>query len=277
MIGEIPRVLSSREMARRLFDALIATERPDEGPLVIDLRGSAAVLPSFFDEMLRILDESRPGQARTRGLIVRGMPRELSESHRAIARFHGLEIAADVADWHLTGRLRVNEVREKLALVREFQMKDLRRSIFYARTNFLTALGLVTYTEFWGYFLIDDQDHQKVRQAFEAFLRFMGDPYGPLLQREPDLYDILRCGLIHEYGPKRVRYTILGEDRLLSDERIRAERPAGLALEDGYLILVNARYYVDLKDAVDRLIADVPDHLETVERRLKQINLGSFR
>jgi hypothetical protein len=171
------------------------------------------------------------------------------------------------------------EIVGKLRLAREFQMNDLRRSIFLAKTNFLTALGLVNYTEFWGHFLTGTE---AARAAFDEFFRYMGGSYLIALQNEPTIYGLLRCGLAHEYVPKQRAFTIFGEDADLSDDQIRAspQRQHGVEVTTAAIAVKNSRFYVDLKEAVDRLISEVPQRLQTagssVERRFDKINFAHF-
>lgn len=68
--------------------------------------------------------------------------------------------------------------------------------------NFLCALGLLCYTEFAGGL---DRDQLGVggqaRSNFDHFFQQLGVPYAQLL-KDHNIYDILRCGLAHEYYVK---------------------------------------------------------------------------
>jgi hypothetical protein len=68
--------------------------------------------------------------------------------------------------------------------------------------NFLLALGLCCYTEYWGKLVkgIKKNELRRSQEAFDTFLRRM-DPthYGKLLQGGVNLYNEVRCGLAHAY------------------------------------------------------------------------------
>ncbi|TAK23960.1 MAG: hypothetical protein EPO26_07775 [Chloroflexota bacterium] len=273
-------MLSTREVARRVLSDTFDPGFEDSDSPCVDLTGARVITPSFFDEMLNVIDERWPEAIRRHGLEVVGIPTSLSDGYRAVARAHNLEV--EVADdrWRLRAPPRAQEIASRLRLARDFQMNDLHRSIFAARTNFLTALGLVVYTEFWGHFLTGRKDP---REAFDAFMCWgMGEPYASIVSqekgRDSSLYDLLRNGLVHEYAPKRrPRFVIVGEDGPMTDDRIRRDRPAGLTVSDRDVIIVNSRYYVDLKSGVDRLIRESDEHHDTIERWFDQINFDSFR
>jgi hypothetical protein len=172
---------------------------------------------------------------------------------------------------------RQGEILARLQRAREFQMNDLKRSIFLARTNFLTALGLAAYTEFWGHFITGTD---KAPASFDAFFPLLGANYRRTIQAEPKVYDLFRNGLAHEYLPKRRQFTIYGVDGELSDDQIRRGIPEGLVVSATRLEVFTPRYYLDLREAVDRLISEVPQMLSTqnsnVEKRYKQVNFTNF-
>ncbi len=92
--------------------------------------------------------------------------------------------------------------------VREFMFNDIEKTLCLAvnpqvgAPNFLLALGLCCYTEYWGKLLkgIKKNDRTSSRKAFNAFLRRL-DPvyYGTLLKNNVNLYGEVRCGLAHAY------------------------------------------------------------------------------
>ena len=64
----------------------------------------------------------------------------------------------------------------------------------------LAALGVVTYTEFLGGLATGQLAQRGCSEAnFLAFLQYLGSEYESLAARGVDLYDVVRCGLIHEY------------------------------------------------------------------------------
>lgn len=66
--------------------------------------------------------------------------------------------------------------------------------------NYLAALGLVTYAEFLGG-LRTGMLGVKGKSAanFEAFLPYLGEDYERFQQCGIKIYDLVRCGLVHNY------------------------------------------------------------------------------
>ena len=85
---------SARTMQRRLADAL----RGDEHELVLDFTGVQGVAPSFFDEMLSMIQETTE-QNGERQLTVRvkNPPARLTSKFVAVARAHDVQ-ASESAD-----------------------------------------------------------------------------------------------------------------------------------------------------------------------------------
>ena len=66
--------------------------------------------------------------------------------------------------------------------------------------NFLSALGLVSYTEVLGGLRTGELGvRRKSRHNFEAFLPYMGYEYAQFKKKNIDIYDVVRCGLVHNY------------------------------------------------------------------------------
>lgn len=71
--------------------------------------------------------------------------------------------------------------------------------------NFLAALGLLCYTEFGGKLKYDRRKRDGREHASENFNDFfadLGTEYEALLIQH-NIYDVFRCGLVHEYYVKR--------------------------------------------------------------------------
>jgi hypothetical protein len=93
--------------------------------------------------------------------------------------------------------------------VREFMFDDIDKTIRLAHTsrdapNFLLALGLFFYTEYWGKLLLGierkkqgGREHSKA--LFEAFLIRLDRSYYEGLLQTVDIYRKIRCGLAHAY------------------------------------------------------------------------------
>jgi hypothetical protein len=80
--------------------------------------------------------------------------------------------------------------------------------------NYLTALGLLSYTEIIGSFITGKGE--PASDNFDTFFRRLGSEYDKLLKKHNKkrankkhvIYDDLRCGLLHEYVIKRKLFTI---------------------------------------------------------------------
>jgi hypothetical protein len=87
--------------------------------------------------------------------------------------------------------------------------RDIEREIeLQGRTgdagNVLCALALMTYTEFMGRQLPQStRPCSKDEQHFNAFFRKLGSNYEKLMDDGVKVYDIFRCGLVHEYSVKK--------------------------------------------------------------------------
>ena len=67
--------------------------------------------------------------------------------------------------------------------------------------NLLAALGQLCYTEFLGSF-ISGKTKRHARRNFESFFARLGPCYEELAKAH-DVYEIFRCGMVHEYAVKR--------------------------------------------------------------------------
>jgi hypothetical protein len=80
-----------------------------------------------------------------------------------------------------------------------FMRSDINAAM-RGNANFLAALGLVSYTEVLGGLrtgklgLIGKSQHN-----FNAFLCYMGDEYMQFQKKDINIYDVVRCGLVHNY------------------------------------------------------------------------------
>src|SRR5579859_7767647 len=88
-----------------------------------------------------------------------------------------------------------------------FMFGDIRREIGLAFANIgggnlLAALGLLCYTEFMGSILTGWRGVGCSRRNFEAFFDYMGDAYSQLRKNGVDVYDVFRCGAVHEFAIK---------------------------------------------------------------------------
>jgi len=83
-----------------------------------------------------------------------------------------------------------------------FMYNDIRRAIDLAKANFLVALGLSVYTEIIGGLVTGKlKDPRWSKKNYKAFLQYLG-PHYVSLDNQIDLYNRVRCGLVHEYFVK---------------------------------------------------------------------------
>jgi hypothetical protein len=80
---------------------------------------------------------------------------------------------------------------------REFMFKDLQGGIADGQ-NFMVALAMLVYTEFWGR-VQEGIPRGRGRVCFDAFFVKLGTCYEDLLKRKIDVYGEVRSGLVHAY------------------------------------------------------------------------------
>ena len=91
-----------------------------------------------------------------------------------------------------------------LCKCRDFMYSDIQKSIGLAKNpstgapNLLIALGLSCYTEYWGKLSLGIAQGDS-RQCYESFLSKLGIKYQKLITDGYDVYDKVRCGLVHSY------------------------------------------------------------------------------
>ena len=88
-----------------------------------------------------------------------------------------------------------------------YMCKDIQRELDLASSgknagNFLSALGLLCYTEFMGGIMRGTHKPGNSGKNFNAFLNLMGAEYVKFTQT-CDVYKVFRCGLVHEYFSKQ--------------------------------------------------------------------------
>jgi hypothetical protein len=106
---------------------------------------------------------------------------------------------------------------------KEFIFSDIDREISLAKTsqsedgksvlekagipvgggNFLAALGLLAYTEFFGDLKYKNTGHGSNSKNFNSLFDDLGTDYQSFRASGEDVYKIFRCGLAHEYYTKK--------------------------------------------------------------------------
>ena len=87
------RALVTRQSARLLEPELLARLASSEEELVLDFTGVEAVTPSFFDEMLRLIESTAPEARRRRlVLVLSNFASRLSDALGMVARAHSARV-----------------------------------------------------------------------------------------------------------------------------------------------------------------------------------------
>jgi hypothetical protein len=173
--------------------------------------------------------------------------------------------------------LKQKEQLEKFKKFTNWMCVDLERTIFCARANFLIAMVLFNYIEILGSFVIGFFEKDKTgnkkkdkkgkliktknKDRFDKFFIYMGDKYKKLLDNNPDIYNELRCGLTHEYLPKKRKFQIFNPDGFKSEEEIDRTASCGVIFDSQNNLwkIINSKLYLDFKRAISRLIKEIED------------------
>jgi hypothetical protein len=151
-----------------------------------------------------------------------------------------------------------------------FMRSDINAGIA-GNANYLTALGLVSYTEVLGGLRTGKLGvRNQSSKNFNAFLAYMGPWYADLKAREVDLYDVVRCGLVHNYFIK-------GESTIW----MYARADCGIVSSPGGPTFFNVQVYAnDLFDGAklfrdEILESDDPALAQNFEKGMKEIKVWS--
>jgi hypothetical protein len=158
--------------------------------------------------------------------------------------------------------LHTNNYIVSVKKIRDFMFGDLEKTLSLVNTqnnapNFLLALALCCYTEYWGQFLIGKKNrfHGYNRKCFNEFFKRLGPKYEYLIRHnhnyfdsikcDHNIYSDIRCGLAHAYMiDGNAKIVIEGNDEcgILYDSTTRT-----------YTFIVN-KYFEDFKIAVNNFI-----------------------
>jgi hypothetical protein len=140
-----------------------------------------------------------------------------------------------------------------------------RPTLYYTTVgapNILIALGLSCYTEYWGKLLLG-LPREESKKCYESFLKRLGftydkNPYEQLLNNGLNIYQDVRCGLVHAYGIDRECKVSLDE----ADCGICYDQ-----IKDHYDFHIKT-YFKDFKNAVNIYI----QHLENGTEGILKLN-----
>ena len=195
------------------------------------------------------------------------------------------------------GRLSYAELFRRFDVIKRWMVDDLEPCIFDARANFLVAQGLLNYTEILGSFETG-KGVGNGGENFDTFFERLGDVYIRLLRahnrkgsRINVIYDDLRCGLTHEYMPKRKKFTIYGVYKKKSDLNLdqlkilvnqrEIQVTAGVMHIQNSWHIITPKYWLDFKRACEQYRKELEDvnnkgWRDNFFTRVKNINIKNF-
>ncbi len=164
--------------------------------------------------------------------------------------------------------LQTYTVLQNIEKIKEFMFADLDKTIDLAYSdkgapNFMLALVLCSYTQFWGKLVLPSGDGKK---CFEAFFRKLGIKYADVVDRQhADIYGRIRNGLVHEYLIKR------------SSKIVIEDGECGIDYNDKTRIFTFyvRRYLEDFKFAVNNYINELKTDLHKFNEARKALEKGA--
>jgi hypothetical protein len=148
----------------------------------------------------------------------------------------------------------------------EFQIGDMRRALDQARANFLVAIGLMVATEYLGGLLTGGLGVRgSSRKNFGAGFKDLGLNYRTLWDQHSgtimDVYDNIRCGLIHQYLPRRASSVTAGY----------TQEP-GIVQRNGEFEILPGNYLRDLETATHILLKNIANDANLLRRCKKALS-----
>ena len=151
--------------------------------------------------------------------------------------------------------------------IREFMFEDLEKTIDLVDSsrgapNFMLAMVLCAYTEFWGKLMRPGKED---KQCFDTFFCQLGTKYQEVMNHpNTNIYGRIRCGLIHEYLVKgNAEITIEGgECGIEYDGKTKK-----------YTINIK-RYFQDFRVAVDLYIMELEKNNQILVNAKKAMEGG---
>ncbi|MFC1780292.1 hypothetical protein ACFLY9_01195 [Patescibacteria group bacterium] len=182
-----------------------------------------------------------------------------------------------------------------------FIINDLQKATVKAKANFLVAMGIFNYIEILGSFYYYEKNtpcqarfDYTLRHLFPNAYINLYTQIKRMCSEKVQVYDILRCGLTHEYlvktykkGKKtlEINYQIIGVDDVVAYGSLVQSRKCGIEIitldnKRYYMKIYNPRLIYDLNLAFEefkkRLIGNLGDCRERFKERCKIIHLENF-
>jgi hypothetical protein len=150
--------------------------------------------------------------------------------------------------------LETHSTLQNIEKIKEFMFADLDKTIALVSSdkgapNFMLALVLCCYTEFWGKLMLPSRSEKK---CFDAFFYKLGTRYQELIEdTDTGIYGRIRCGLVNEYLIKgNTKIVVEGGDcGIIYDTKTKK-----------YTFCI--RKYQDFKFAVNNYIEELKTNLE---------------
>ena len=98
------KVLTSRDSARSIAPQIADAVRDANGGVEMDLQGVLGMAPSFFDELLSVIEKGARVAGKQPGeIIVSHPPSGLLPKHHLVCKGHGLKVSEDSSGrWVIT-------------------------------------------------------------------------------------------------------------------------------------------------------------------------------
>jgi hypothetical protein len=157
---------------------------------------------------------------------------------------------------------------QNIEKIKKFMFADLDKTIALVSSdrgapNFMLALVLCSYTEFWGKLMLHSEDEKK---CFDAFFCRLGTRYEELIENtDAGIYGRIRCGLVHEYLIKgNAKIVVEGGDcGIIYDTKTKT-----------YTFCIK-KYLEDFKFAVNNYIEELKTDLEKFDNAKKVLEKGA--
>ncbi len=157
------------------------------------------------------------------------------------------------------------DLEAKIAKFRKFAVDEIDIAI-KEKANYLAALGLSAHTEFLGGLYRFKLEERNSKQNYDEGLKRLGSEYNNLLKKHCNVYDRIRCGLVHEFFIKGTAIIWLEK---------QPQYNCGIEFSSDDCISFYARkYFEDYKKAVDAYIEEMKKNSKLSDYFLNKCRVG---